>query len=131
MWSEQVGSRPARVVARSIQSWSWFSSTGLPSSVESAEDIEVARASGYAAAIVVEHFPSTRAFSLLGSTAKIVPCPAETTGKTCVECRLCMNADGLLARNLAIAFQVHGPGAKKATEALVQLRRKPRTGGAP
>jgi len=92
-------------------------------SVEHPVDIEVARARSYAAAIVVDRFPSARAFHLPGSTARIVPCPAElvdSAGKprtTCVQCRLCLDRD-LLALNIAIAFEVHGPGSKKARLAI-------------
>ena len=90
-------------------------------SVERPEDIEAARAAGYAAALVVDRFPSARAFTLPGSDTKIVPCPAETRSKTCVECRLCLDADKLLDRNVAIAFEAHGPTARRAREALVDL----------
>jgi hypothetical protein len=55
------------------------------------------------------------------SSTKIVPCPAETRGKTCVECRLCLDVD-LLGLDVAIAFQAHGPKARSTREVLVQLR---------
>lgn len=90
-------------------------------SVERAEDIQVARAAGYAAALVVDVFPSDKAFLMPGSATKIVPCPAETRGKTCVECRLCLDVD-LLGLDVVIAFQAHGPKARSTREALVQLR---------
>ncbi len=101
----------------------WGPDISVLASVERAEDIELARQQGYASAIVVDKFPSTH---LLGTTAKIIPCPAETMGKTCVECRLCLDADGLLARNTAIAFEAHGPGASSVKDALVLLTRKQR-----
>ncbi|NUQ78588.1 MAG: hypothetical protein HUU21_34095, partial [Polyangiaceae bacterium] len=92
--------------------------------VEQPEDIPAARAAGYAAAIVVDKFPSDKAFPLPRSNAKLVPCPAETRGKTCVECRLCLDADKLASRNVAIAFEAHGPIARRAREALVQQRKR-------
>lgn len=91
-------------------------------SVEQPEDIQAARAVGYAAAIVVDKFPSDEAFFLPRSITKIVPCPAETRDKTCVECRLCLDADTLARRNIAIAFEAHGPTARRVREALVQQR---------
>lgn len=91
-------------------------------SVERPADIEAARAAGYAAAIVVDRFPSDKAFSVPGSSTKIVPCPAETRGTTCVECRLCLDADKLARKNVTIAFEAHGPMARRAREALVQQR---------
>lgn len=101
----------------------WGNAISVLASVEKAENIEVARKSGYAAAIVVEQFPNgDKAFTLPGSTARIVPCPAETRDLVCTECRLCMNADKLLANNTAIAFEVHGGHSRAARESLVQLR---------
>lgn len=93
-------------------------------SVERPQEIDLALQRGYAAAIVVDAFPSERAFLLPGSTARIIPCPAETRGTNCVECRLCLDDRKLVGRNAAIAFKAHGPGKKMVTEALVQLRRK-------
>ena len=106
---------------REVPHEAWASISVLESS-EQPEDIRAARAAGYAAAIVVDKFPSDKAFSLPGSTTKIVPCPAETRGKTCVECRLCLDADKLARRNIAIAFEAHGPTARRVREALVQQR---------
>ena len=121
---------------REIDRTAWGSAIAVLASVESPEAIEDARQAGYAAAIVVEKFPSNKAFTLPGSSARIIPCPAEVTKKTtCVECRLCLDRD-LLAMNAAIAFEAHGPGKKKVEQALVQLRRnkaegllEPQSGG--
>ena len=62
------------------------------------------------------------AFRLSGTSAKIVPCPAETSDTTFVRCRLCLDADKLLERDVAIAFEAHGNGKKAVTEKPVQLR---------
>lgn len=105
-----------------------FGRISVLASVEVPQDIEVARRAGYASAIVVGEFPSHRAFALPGTTAKIIPCPAETSNTTCIECRLCLDADKLLELNTAIAFQVHGPAAGRAGAALVQLRIRGQTG---
>jgi hypothetical protein len=97
-------------------------------SVTTPADIELARQAGYAAAIVLEKFPSKKAFYLPGSTARIIPCPAEVNGKTtCATCRLCLDADRLLTINAAIAFQALGPGTKKVEQALLQLRKRTHT----
>ncbi|HEY2510107.1 MAG TPA: hypothetical protein VGI39_04605, partial [Polyangiaceae bacterium] len=123
----------------------WGPAISVLASVEDAADIEAARAKGYVAAITLARFPSTRAFSLPGTTAKIIPCPEELwerekkpskvtrtgdeledqrTRPTCVRCRLCLEDEKLRERNLAIAFELHGPTKKKAAEALVQIHRK-------
>lgn len=99
-----------------------FGRISVLASVEVPQDIEVARRAGYASAIVVGAFPSPRAFPLPGTTAKIIPCPAETRSTTCIECRLCLDADKLLERNRAIGFAAHGPGAGRVRQTLVQLR---------
>jgi hypothetical protein len=98
-------------------------------SVERAEDIEEARQAGYPSAIVVSKFPSPRAFGLSGSTARVVPCPAETNidpnkRVTCATCRLCLDRD-LLKMNVAIAFELHGHQAGRVREKLelLQVRR--------
>ena len=106
---------------REIPRRAWGPAISVLASVERPEDIEAARKRGYAAAIVVPEFPSKKAFVLPGSTARIIPCPAETMGTTCVECRLCLDRD-LLGMHAAIAFEAHGPGAKAVREQLVQLR---------
>lgn len=99
-----------------------FAGISVLASAETPEDIELARRDGYACAIVVDKFSSAKAFSLPGTNAKIIPCPAETRGTTCVECRFCLDADALLDRNVAIAFAAHGSGKKKVVEKLVRLR---------
>ncbi|WP_438040256.1 DUF7227 family protein [Sorangium sp. So ce128] len=99
-----------------------WGSVSVLASVEQPEGVEVAPAGGYAATIVVDELPSDEAFSLPESNAKIVSCPAEGRGKTCVECRLCLDADKLARRNLAVAFEAHGPTARPVREALVQQR---------
>lgn len=123
-WVERCGGAPWTFTHawREIPREAWGSAISVLASVERAEDIEVARAAGYAAAITLEQFPSDRAFRLPGTTARIIPCPAETRGRTCVECRLCLDDQRLLAIGAAVAFAVHGPAAKRARERLFKLR---------
>jgi hypothetical protein len=89
-------------------------------SCETPDQVKAARRRGYAPALVVEKFPKgKRPFVVAGT--KFIPCPAETIGKTCVECRLCLDAD-LRGMGAGIAFQVHGDHAAQATRALVPLK---------
>ncbi|WP_437796479.1 DUF7227 family protein [Sorangium sp. So ce693] len=97
-------------------------SISVVASVKQPQDIQAARAAGHAAAIVFDEFPSDKAFALPGSNMEIVPCPAETRGKPCVECRLCLDAGKLARSNVAIAFEAHGPAARRVREDLVQPR---------
>lgn len=83
-------------------------------SIESPAQADVAHRLGYAFALVEprEH-RSARAYSI-GDGFTAIPCPAETRGTTCVECRLCLDADKLHARKMGIAFSLHGAGINKA-----------------
>lgn len=90
-------------------------------SVEDPCDIEYARERDYPAALVVEAHPSAKAYHIgnleRNYQEKVIPCPAETKGVTCVECRLCLDRD-MLTVDATIGFAVHG--VLKST-ALVQL----------
>lgn len=117
-----------RMLAGAARRWQERGPVAVLASVERPQDIEHARARAYAAAIVVERFPSARAVHPPGSTAKIVRCPAELVDgaeeprATCVRCRLYFDRD-LLALNIAIAFEVHGPGSKEARLAIARSLR--------
>lgn len=90
-------------------------------SCETAQDAEHARSLGYAVAMVVRYFTDRRAYRIDGMSDKLVPCPAETSDTTCVQCRLCLGADGLRARGVAIGFAVHGRDRKRAKRRLPLL----------
>lgn len=90
-----------------------FGPISVLASVERVEDARAAVHRGYVPAIVLERFPSPRAFQLRGSRVTWLPCPAETKGTTCVQCRLCLDADALRRRGQGIAFAVHGNQAGK------------------
>jgi hypothetical protein len=106
---------------REIRRGAW-SSISVLASVESAAEARAAQRLGYVPALVVKRFPSRRAFRVRGMRGLVVPCPNETTGGevTCVECRLCLDADALARRGKAIAFAVHGVGASKVRLPLVE-----------
>lgn len=97
-------------------------------SVETPQQARLARALGYRPAMVVRAFPDRRAFHVDGLDERLVPCPAETSERTCVQCGLCLEE---LAP--AIAFQAHGGwygGADKARRALPVLQ-SPASGRSP
>lgn len=124
--------REARVLAGAAQRWrergggvawsythSWrdvpreaWGEISVLASVEVPEDAAQARAMGYATAIVVPQFPHGHRLFDYG-VARAIPCLAETAGKTCVECRFCMNDRRMHDRGLAVAFLAHGSGAEK------------------
>jgi hypothetical protein len=105
---------------REVPRSAWGEAVTVMASVESAEQIEAARKRGYASVIVVQDFASgDKAYSLPGTTAKIVPCAAETKGTICAECRLCLDRD-LHGMNTAIAFKLHGQHEAAARAALAR-----------
>lgn len=106
-----------------------FGPISVLASIESPAQAAAALAQGYAPVIVVDQFPSSKAFGLPGAPVRFVPCPAETrsgAGVTCATCRLCLDRD-LVKLGLGIAFEAHGTKAQQVREKLVQIR----TPGAP
>lgn len=85
-------------------------------SCETADDVRLANARGYAAALVVPEFLDDAAYTLGG--VKMLPCPQQTREKVCTECRLCFGDQRLHRAGLAIGFAVHGWGSNKARAAL-------------
>lgn len=159
---------------RTVDRASWGPVSVL-ASCETPEQVELARARGYATAVVVEEFESRRLYEIGGgdapsarveasppsscrtapvsrpvaadntgspqspsgprrvtgqrpgsasapvTSARILPCPAQTTdGVTCSSCRLCMDDARLRAAGYSIGFAVHGTAltTKKAVESL-------------
>lgn len=101
-----------------------WGSISVLASCDQPHEVELARQRGYAAALVVGAVPSERAFTIPGVPGKVVPCPAQTRGTTCAECRLCLDRD-LLALDVTVAFAVHGVHSAAARERAWQPRRSP------
>jgi hypothetical protein len=86
-------------------------------SVEDMYAAELALDQGYAPAIVVPEFRSTKAWKDNG--LRVIPCPSQTQDDvTCVDCRLCWDDVGLKERKSVIAFAAHGSGKSRAKRAL-------------
>lgn len=92
---------------RDVSKDSW-NGVSILASVESVKDAKKAlREHKYAPALVVNNHPEDgRAYDIGGVT--MVPCPEQTRGVPCIDCRLCWDADALAARKTGIAFAVHG-----------------------
>jgi hypothetical protein len=97
-----------------------FGPISVLASCESMEQVLRARRKGYATAIVVDRFASTKAYVADG--VKIVPCPQQT-GKTenCATCRLCWNDKALRQTGVTIGFEAHGMQAKSVRNSLIQI----------
>lgn len=105
---------------RRVDRASWGRHSSVLASVETAAGYHAARARGYACAIVVDQFRSERAYDS-GEGFKILPCPAQTRGVTCDQCRLCWDDDRLYERNMAIGFSAHSQRASSVRTALEVL----------
>jgi hypothetical protein len=86
-------------------------------SCESAADVRLARRRGYAPAVVVPAFSGDKAWHDPATGTRMIPCPAQTRGVTCEDCRLCWRADHLFAIGAGVAFAAHGSARKKAAAA--------------
>lgn len=85
-----------------------WSNVSILASIDNVDEALRARAQGYASAIVVPEHPSERAYQIPGSDVKWIPCPNQTRGVGCTDCRLCFDADRLFEGNFGIAFAAHG-----------------------
>lgn len=92
--------------------WGDAPNLSVLASLDSASDIRAANLQGYdMTAIVVAEHAGPKAYAVEGG--RVVPCPNQTLGKTCAECRLCFGE-----HPIAIAFAAHGAGAGKALREL-------------
>lgn len=94
-----------------------FDGLAILASVETPEQAQQAYLQGYAPALVVERHPQDgRAYEQNG--LRMVPCPEQTRGRTCNECRLCWDTERLRARRIVVLFALHGTGKKRAAAAI-------------
>ena len=81
-------------------------------SVENLNQAKEAIDNGYTPAITVETHPKDgKAYSKDG--VKVIPCPQQTKGITCDNCKLCMNDSMIYRQNAVIAFAAHGIRKKR------------------
>lgn len=92
---------------KNVQRQEW-DQVSILASITTVDEVSVARQQGYAPAIVVSEHPSDKVYQLEGTDVKWIPCPAQTRGVGCSDCRLCFNADRLYNENMGIAFASHG-----------------------
>lgn len=116
-WKERGGGDVWTYTSRweSIDRNDWGEISVL-ASVQSTDKARQAIQRGYAPAITLPYFPRDKAFIVDG--LKIIPCPAETRGKTCATCRLCFDDGKIRSQNAVIGFALHGRGSSAARRAL-------------
>lgn len=96
----------------SVNRSSWASVSVL-ASCETWEEVDIAYARGYAAAIVVEEFENgDKAWHVTdgdgGNMYTAVPCLFQTKEIQCRDCRLCLDDEKLRAERRVIAFKAQG-----------------------
>ncbi len=101
---------------RTVSRAAWGASVSVLGSCESPAQVEQARTRGYATALVVPSFRQESAYDHQG--VRLLPCPEQTRGVRCSDCRLCLNDQRLLRAGLSIGFALHGAGRTRARIAL-------------
>lgn len=96
--------------------WGDAPNLAVLASCETPQDVRDARAQGYASsAIVVESFESEGRAYPLAIGVQALPCPAQTRGRDCASCGLCLSER---TGDRVIAFALHGSGTKRGRAAL-------------
>jgi len=89
-----------------------WGSISVLASIENLSQAHEAFVRGYVPAVTVSHHPKDgKAYYKNG--VKVIPCPQQTKGVTCEQCKLCMNDSMLYRQDAAIAFAAHGVRKKK------------------
>lgn len=94
--------------------WGTVSVLASVESLAEARDARDARAAGYAPALTVDRHPADGKAWRDGEL-RVVPCPEQTRGVACADCRLCFDASALRLRGAVIAFAMHGSQNRKRT----------------
>lgn len=89
-------------------------------SAERPEQVLALQDKGYATAMVIDRFDSDKLFVRDG--IKILPCPNQTRGVKCTECRLCLDDNRLHANRITIGFTPHGSRFKRVLKVLEEVR---------
>ena len=95
---------------RKVHRRSWGKANVL-ASCESIASVRKARRGGYATVLTVPKFQADRAYNVTPDI-RLIPCPNQTRGVTCAQCRLCWDAERLRKSRLTIGFALHGNRAK-------------------
>lgn len=84
-----------------------WDTVSILASVHSLAEGAIALARGYAPAVTVPQHAGPKAWRD-DSGIKWIPCPEQTLGRTCEECKLCFDSEKLVENRAGIAFAAHG-----------------------
>jgi len=91
-----------------------FTNISALASVETLDDALLAFEAGYAPAISMTEFKSERTWTETSEHSfRILPCPAQTKGRKCVDCRMCFDSEALIEKRIAIGFRPNKSIASK------------------
>jgi hypothetical protein len=105
---------------REVDREAWGPDISVLASCETPEDVKKAHERGYATAVVVPEFKQATLWEEDG--VKYLPCPNQTRGRKCTECRLCWNDKRLHKEGISIAFSAHGNRTRMAKETVLRKR---------
>lgn len=116
---------------KNVKRESWRN-VSILASVENPIDLALAWRRDYAAALVVPEFPNgPKAFTQWikkpgkkSQSFKVIPCPEQTLGIGCRDCKLCFKDQWLHENRIVIGFTPHGVGQKKVRQTLVSIQEK-------
>lgn len=91
---------------RRVSRGAWGDSVAILASCDRIDQGAAALARGFAPAVTVATHTTDRTTTSAG--VNWIPCPAQTRGVSCVQCRLCWHANELRDRRQGIAFAAHG-----------------------
>ena len=103
---------------RDVKRTSW-GRVSILASCESLSQVAEAQKAGYAAALVVAHHPADGRARREENGVKVIPCPSQTRGVKCTDCKLCWDDQLLLSQHACISFAAHG-ATKKRTLSVIQ-----------
>jgi hypothetical protein len=87
-------------------------------SCTSLRQAEGALKANFGAALIVDKFKSNKRYAI-GRNVFGIPCPVQTgLAKSCVDCKLCLNEEGLKKTNSVILLEAHGTGKNAIIRAI-------------
>lgn len=92
----------------------------MTASCESPAQVKEAQARGYPTCIIVGEFRASTAYETDG--IRVLPCRHAVDGTHCVDCRVCMNPEGLFRKDQTVGFLPHGSGEAEIREVLAGVR---------
>jgi len=108
----------------------WWRKVSVLASCETLADVRKAMNRGYAAALVVDQHTSDRAY-VTEDGIKLVPCPNQTKGVTCAQCKLCWKDKWLRAARTVITFAAHGSRKRAVADVVRTIAPAPASTPAP